>query len=388
MELKELFEKLKIDLSLVTALNKQGIIKLTQIQSKVIPEALLNKDLIIRSQTGSGKTLAYLLPVFSKIDTDKSEMQAIILAPTHELVMQIYKQVELLSENSEIKATATPIIGNVNIERQIKKLREKPDIIVGTPGRILELIKRKKIAAHTVKTIIVDEADTLTNKENMETIESIIKSTLRERQVIMVSASAIKQAITRLNELMKEATIIIDNENTVVPETIEHLYFLAEERDKIEILRKITGIIKPGKSLVFIGSREDADFYTNRLRYHGINASSLHGHAKKMDRKKAMEDFRTGKTPMMVVSEIAARGLDIEGVTHVFNVNIPEHSAEYLHRAGRTGRIGGEGVSISIITAREIQFIELFKRELGIDFELKDMFKGNIISRKESNNRL
>ena len=180
----EVFEELGLIPALVTALHKEDILTPTEIQKLAIPAALKNQDIIGQSETGTGKTLAYLLPLFQKIDVSERQMQAIILAPTHELVIQIQRQIETLAVNSELKVTGTPIIGNVNIIRQIEKLRDKPHIIVGSPGRILELIGKRKITAHTIKTIVIDEADRLLDKHNLDAIKAIIKSTLREETTV------------------------------------------------------------------------------------------------------------------------------------------------------------------------------------------------------------
>ena len=383
----EFFKSLGMNPALAAALQKQGITDLTEVQKNVLPEAVKNKDLVVQSETGTGKTLAFLLPLFSKIDPEKKEMQAIILAPTHELVMQIIRQTDLLAANSEIKITSTPIIGNVNIERQIEKLKEKPNIIVGTPGRVLELIQRRKIAAHTVKTIIIDEADTLVGENNFESVAGIIKSTLKERQLLMFSATITKQAEVRARETMKDPEIIKVTGAATIPDTIEHFYFLTEERDKLEVLRKVIAIVKPAKALVFIGAREDADYCTGRLKFHGVKVEGLHGHTDKKDRKRVMEEFRTGKIPVLVVSDIAARGLDIQGVTHVFNLSIPEQPRDYLHRVGRTGRTGHKGAAVSIVTERELQFIEEYEKTLKIHILPKDMYKGNLVDVKKKHGR-
>lgn len=379
------FKDFDINETLEAALQKQGITELTGVQKRAIPVAIANKDIVVQSATGTGKTLAYLIPLFTKIDSQKKEMQSIILAPTHELVMQIIKQIEFISQNSEIKATVTPIIGNVNIERQIDKLKEKPHIIVGTPGRVLELVKKRKIASHTIKTIIIDEADTLSNDKNFETLKEIVKSTLKERQLMMFSASITRQTEMRAIEIMKEPEFIKDTATATIPETIDHMYFMAEPRDKIEVLRKVIGIQKPTKALVFIGAREDADFLRNRFKYHGLEAESLHGHSEKKDRKRIIEDFRSGKVAILVVSDMAARGLDISDISHVYNYSIPEQSKEYLHRVGRTGRIGKNGTAVAIVTEYETQWIELYERELKITIAAKDMFKGNVVDVKKKN---
>lgn len=380
----ELLNSLNMDPSLGTALGRQNITVPTQVQKAVIPEALKNKDLIVQSETGTGKTLAYLLPLFEKLDVSKKEMQALILVPTHELAMQIQRQIEGLSQNSGIKAVSTPIIGNVNIDRQIDKLKEKPHIIVGSPGRIMELIKKRKITAHTVKTIILDEADRLVDDNNLENVRLIIKSTLKDRQLMMFSASITKEAENRGKELMKEPEVIRLEEAAPVPATIQHLYFMAEQRDKIEVLRKLVRILNPQKAVVFINKSEENELLTAKLKYHGIKAESIHGANIKLDRKKTMEDFKTGKIQLLIASDIAARGLDIEGVTHVFNLNVPEDPKDYLHRVGRTGRKGKDGIAVSLVTERELNMLAACEKALKIEIALKYMYKGIIHDAKRN----
>lgn len=374
--MEQLFESMELNKSLVDALKKVNITVPTEIQSKVIPEAQNNKDLIIQSETGTGKTLAYLLPLFEKIDTLKKEMQAIILVPTHELAIQVERQIEMLSQNSDLKATSTPIIGDVNIQRQIEKLKLKPHIIVGTAGRILELIQKKKISAHTIKTIIIDEADRLLDDSYIEGTKAVIKTTLKERQIIICSASISLRTIERAKPFMKESILIKSTPKMQVPGTIEHIYFVAEQREKVEVMRKVIRMINPQKAIAFCGSGYDIEEATEKLKYHKINADSIHGSNVKMDRKKVMDDFKSGKLQILVATDIAARGLDIEGVTHIINLDIPERSMEYLHRAGRTGRNGKSGMSISIVTEKEIEFMKQYERELNITMTPKSMEKG------------
>ncbi|MDP3487922.1 MAG: DEAD/DEAH box helicase [Bacillota bacterium] len=379
----DLFSSLNMHPSLATALQKEGIVTPTEVQRRVIPEALKNKDLVVQSETGTGKTLAYLLPLFEKIDPAKKEMQAIILAPTHELAIQVLRQIERLSENSEVKPSSTSAIGNVNIERQIDRLKEKPNIIVGSPGRILELIKRTKISSHTIKTIIIDEADTLMDGNNIDILKAVVKSTQKDRQLLMFSATITKQTEECAKEMMKEPEFIREMARASVPSTIEHIYFEAEERDKTEVLRKAIGVLKPVRAMVFIGDREETEVCTDNLKHHGLKVGGMHGHTDKMDRKKAMDDFRSGKIQVLVVSDLAARGLDIEGVTHIFNLNIPEKPKEYLHRVGRTGRKGNAGMAISIVTERELQFIRVFEKDLKIEITAKDLYRGEMINAKK-----
>ncbi len=377
--MEQLFETMQLNKSLIDALKKVNITIPTEIQTKVIPEAKQNKDLIIQSETGTGKTLAYLLPLFEKLDTQKREMQAIVLVPTHELAIQVERQIEMLSQNSDLKATSTPIIGDVNILRQIEKLKLKPHIIVGTAGRILELIQKKKISAHTIKTIIIDEADRLLDDSYIEGTKAVIKTTLKERQILICSASISTRTIERAKLIMKEPLIIKSTPKLGVPDTIEHIYFVAEQRDKIDVLRKLVRMIDPKKAIAFCGSGSDSEEATEKLKYHKINADSIHGSNVKKDRKKTMDDFRAGKLKILIATDIAARGLDIEGITHIFNLDIPERSMEYLHRAGRTGRSGNKGMTVSIVTEQEIEFIRQYEKELNITITPKSMKDGVIV---------
>lgn len=380
----ELFDNLNMNPSLVAALKKENITTPTEVQRRVIPEALKNKDLIVQSETGTGKTLAYLLPLFEKLDTSKKEMQAIILVPTHELAMQVQRQIERLSQNSDIKASSAPIIGNVNIDRQIDKLKERPHIIVGSPGRILELIKKKKITAHTVKSIILDEGDRLMDENNLDSVKAVIKSTLKERQLTMFSASISRETEARAKEIMKEPEVIRAEGTITVPETIEHMYFLAEQRDKIEVLRKLVRMLNPQKAVVFTDKSDEIEILTEKLKFHGIKAESIHGANIKLDRKKTMDEFRAGKVQLLIASDIAARGLDIEGVTHIFNLNMPEDPKDYLHRVGRTGRKGNSGIAVSIVTDRELPMLRTCEKVLKISIAPKDMYKGVIIDARRN----
>ncbi len=202
------FDTLNLNPKLVQGLKKLNINIPTEIQAKAIPLAMENKDIIGQSETGTGKTLAYLLPILEKITTEKREMQAIILAPTHELAMQINNEIKNISSNSNMDVKSMAIIGEANIKRQIEKLKEKPHIIVGSPGRILELIKKKKITAHTVKTIVIDEGDKLLDKNNLKVVKEVIKTTLRERQLMLFSATITESTLNIAKDLMKDSEVV------------------------------------------------------------------------------------------------------------------------------------------------------------------------------------
>ncbi|MHB1394138.1 MAG: DEAD/DEAH box helicase [Clostridia bacterium] len=373
------FDKLGLDSRLVEGLKKQEITEPTGIQADSIQLALENKDIIGQSPTGSGKTLAFLLPIFQRIDTGKREMQALILAPTHELVMQIEKEIRLLSQSSGVAVTSAAIIGEVNITRQIEKLREKPNIIVGTAGRVLELIKRRKINAQTVKTIVIDEGDRLLDEHNLSTVKDVIKTTMRDRQLMLFSATITEKTLNTAREFMKDPQVIRIEEGGEISPNIEHIYLVADQRDKIEVLRKLVASVKPERAIVFINNSEELQQVTAKLQYHHLSAYDILGSASKEERKKALEGFRKGDIKLLVASDIAARGLDIKGVTHIFNLDLPGDPKGYLHRAGRTGRMGEPGTSIFIVTEKEVPFVRRCERDFKIKITEKIISRGEIL---------
>lgn len=378
----KLFNELGLQENLIQGLAKQGIESPTEIQVKAIPMGLAGEDVIGESETGTGKTLAYLLPIFQKIDVTSKNIQAIILAPTHELAMQIHKQVELLSVNSNSLVRSTSIIGSVNIKRQLESLKEKPHIIVGSAGRIVELITMKKLKSHFVKTIVIDEGDRMIDENNIDVVKAIIKTTLRDRQIMLFSATISLKVVEIAKTLMKDPEVIKVGDKSVVNPNIEHIYFVVEKRDKIELLRKLISSTKPEKAIIFINKSDEVEITTSKLRYHKLNVEGIHGTSEKMDRKKALEDFNTGKIQLLVASDLAARGLDIVGVSHIFNLDVPENSKDYLHRVGRTGRMGERGLALSIVEEREIDLIKNYEKDFNIQITRKDIHMGKITDPK------
>ena len=214
------FEKSGINIELIKGLEKQGITTPTEIQSIIVNPFMEGKDIVGMSYTGSGKTLAYLLPLFMKVDTSLRSTQAIVLTPTHELAVQVYKQAELLAKNSEVDVKTALIIGGANIQRQIDKLKEKPQIVIGSAGRIHDLIKKRKIQAHTVKTIVIDEADRMIDDLNISGVEAVVKTTLKDRQIVMLSASITDKASKKAISLMKEPVFLNASKEEKLPENI------------------------------------------------------------------------------------------------------------------------------------------------------------------------
>lgn len=372
------FEELGLNEKIILGLNKQGIDTPTEIQSIMIQPFIEKKDIVAQSETGSGKTLGYLLPLFMLIDGSLRNTQAIILTPTHELAVQVHKQVELLSENSEMGIRSALIIGGASMTRQLERLKEKPHIIVGSSGRILDLIQKKKISAHTVKTIVIDEADRMLDSLNIETVKAVIKTTLKERQLVALSASIDSAALLSADEIMKDYITLRVTKEDKLPENIKHYYIKCDWREKINMVRKIIHGEKPEKTIVFLNNPENIEVTVEKLNFHALKAAGIYGGAYKTERKNAMDDFREGRVKILVASDIGARGLDIAGVTHIINLDIPEEPVYYLHRAGRTGRKGDSGTAISIITEYEMKWIHKYERAFGIHFEQREMTYGKL----------
>lgn len=378
------FKELNINDNLIKGLKKEGIIEPTEIQARVIPLGLENKDIVGQAETGSGKTLAYLLPIMQNIDTAKRETQCIILSPTHELAIQINNQIKLLSDNSNLEVSSTAIIGTASIKRQIESLKKKPHIVVGSTGRIFELIKDRKLKAHTVKTIVLDEGDRLLDETNIASVKDVIKTTLKDqRQMMLFSATMNEQTLKTANELMKDPEIIRVNDEDVVNTKIEHFYMQGELRDKFEILRKLVASTKPKRAIVFINKSEEIDLTTTKLRYHKLKAEAIYGTSSKEDRKNAMDSFKSGKVQLLVSSDLSARGLNIEGVSHIFNLDLPPTSKEYIHRVGRTARGKNTGTAISIITSKDFPIIKSYEKELNIDIKERVLSHGKLFDTED-----
>ncbi|MCR1949951.1 DEAD/DEAH box helicase [Clostridium sp. DSM 100503] len=371
------FENLKINEKIISGLNAMGIKEPTEIQEKIIPLALEKTNLIGQSETGTGKTLAYLLPIIENIDINKKEMQCIILAPTHELAIQINNTINEVKKASGLEITSTPLIGSANIKRQIDNLKAKPHILVGSSGRILELIRKKKVTAHTIKTIVIDEVDKLLDKNNLPTVKDIIKVTPKLTQVMMFSATLNGKTLD-IAKTLAEDIKVVSVKNNKVNENINHNYIKTDSRKKVETLRKLLNALKSPKVLVFNNDSYTTNTAVEYLSFNNVKVAAIGGNGKMEDRKRALENFRKGKINVLIASDIAARGLDIKGITHVVNFDIPEDSKDYLHRAGRVGRAGETGEVISLVDDKEEKIIKMHEKSFKINIPERILYRGNI----------
>ncbi|MEW8969878.1 MAG: DEAD/DEAH box helicase [Mesobacillus sp.] len=360
------------------AWEKAGFETMTSVQTTAIPLIIEGKVVVGESPSVTVKTLAYLLPVLNKIDPKMQNTQAVILASSQELVMQILSEIQKWGEGSGIKSAS--LIGGANLKRQIDKLKKSPHIIVGTPGRTNELIKQKKLKMHKVHTVVLDEGDQLLTPEHNETVKSIVKSTLADqRQLLLFSATLPETVEKSIKRLAKDPEIInVKKDETIDAAKVEHIYFLSEQRDKIKILEKIARL-DGTKSLVFIKDIPNLIIAAEKLKFKDIHVGQLHSELNKQDRQRYLNKFRDGNSEMLLVTDIAARGLDIKGVTHVVHFDFPREQDQYVHRSGRTGRFGAKGTVISIVNEREERDMKKYCKALNITPVQKEFYGGKIV---------
>ncbi|MEG2295869.1 MAG: DEAD/DEAH box helicase, partial [Oscillospiraceae bacterium] len=345
------FNILGLNENIIKGLQLQEITQPTPVQTLAIPTIAENNDVIIQSETGSGKTLTYLLPLYAKqADVIAKGMQAIILVPTKELAMQIQNQVELLSKNTTIALKSVALFGDVNIKGQILKLKEKPQLIIGTCGRILELIQKKNITAHTIQTIVFDEADKLLTKSNMESIKAIRKAVMRDTQVVFLSASITNQTLETAKDLSKNLQVIKTSDALTIPDTIVHQFLIVRQGEKIEYLRKLINILKPQRSLIFINSLDEVEKATQKMQSYHYKIDCIHSSNKKQDRQRMLVELKDGTLQYLITTDLLARGLHIDDISTVFSLSLGEDAIDYLHRCGRTGRTGHTDTSICIVS--------------------------------------
>ncbi len=358
------------------AWEKSGFTEQTAIQTKVSSSILNGKDVIAKSPTGSGKTLAYLLPLLQNMESDKKHVQAVILASSHELVMQIHQEVQKWTQGSGISSAT--LIGGANMKRQIEKLKKKPNVVIGTPGRVHELINQKKLKMHEVQSLVLDEGDQLLVPEHYQTIQSIVKSTLQDRQLLLFSATLSEHTEQEAKTFMQDPYVVKVSEEEINKPDVEHIYFVCEAREKIDLVRKIVKH-ENGKALAFLKEISHLQAMAQKLEYQGISVGVLNSNSHKQERQRTLKDFREGKLPLVLSTDVAARGLDIRDLTHIIHVDLPEDVNQYIHRSGRTGRLGSSsGTIISIVTPQEERLLKKYSQQLDLSLSKKVFYKGEM----------
>lgn len=364
-------------------LSNNKIVYMTEIQRQTYKHIMSGRDVCACSGTGTGKTLAYLIPIINRLKADTSNIQAMILVPTKELAIQVNNTLKDIFSCMNSTFSSAALIGDVNISRQIDSIKAKPAIVVGTPNRIIQLINNKKLKVHEVKTLVLDEADRLLDKTFIDDVTSIRKSLMKFTQILLFSASIDKK--TRTNTLTFKPIFIDINNNTgnkfQIPSTIKHISIISDRRERIETLRKIIKAVKPEKAIIFVNSKYDLDESLQKLEYHHYNVASIAGNKDNTAKKSALDNFKSGKVQLLIATDIAARGLQIDNIDTVINVNLPEENKEYIHRAGRCGRNGNTGTCISIITDNEVNKIKSYQKAFHINIVSKRLYQGKLVAK-------
>ena len=363
-----LFSEINLKKEIQKAIIDLGFTEPTPIQKETIPFLIeKEQDLIALAQTGTGKTAAFGLPIIEKVDVTKNLPQAIILCPTRELCLQITKDFESFSKYvKDLKITA--VYGGANIQSQIRSLSSGSQIIVGTPGRVIDLIKRKKLLLKHIESVVLDEADEMLNMGFKDDLDTILAETPEEKQTLLFSATMPKEVMRISQNYMfspKKIEVAKRNEGA---KNVEHHYYLVNAKDKYKALRRICDVNTDIYGIVFCRTRRETKDIANKLMQDGYNADALHGELSQAQRDHVMNRFRKKNIQILVATDVAARGLDIDNLSHVINYNLPDDNEIYIHRSGRTGRAGNKGISIIIAHSREtrkIGFIEkMLKKEI------------------------
>ena len=373
------FLDLGITEELNSKLQENNLVTPTAVQSKVIPEILQNKSILFQSETGTGKTLAFLLPILQNIKEEDKSVQAIILSPTHELSSQIKSEIQKIS-----KFKTMLCIGGTPLKRQIETLKEKPKVIIGSPVRIKELIFLKKIKTQSVKTIVFDEIDRLIEPEIRDDTVDLLKLLNSDVQLIGCSATVkpnvkkiFETALSSMRENSQIEYIELPLED-ILQKRITHWAIYAEQRNKIDTLRSLINAIKPEKLLIFTAKTDQVANITQKLQFKKIDCVGLHSKTDKIQRKTIIDRFKSGKTKILITSDLAARGLDIQGVTHIVQMDLPSNDDFFIHRAGRTGRAGNTGINIVIGDGYEMKKYSIIEKKLKLVVYPKVLHSGKV----------
>ncbi|MFE8703019.1 DEAD/DEAH box helicase [Cytobacillus sp. FJAT-54145] len=354
------FQDLGISSATMKSLKRMGFEEATPVQAQTIPLSLENKDLIGQAQTGTGKTAAFGIPMIDKIDTNSTVIQGIVIAPTRELAIQVSEELYKIGYGKRVRVLS--IFGGQDINRQIRALKNHPHIIVGTPGRILDHINRKTIRLENISTVVLDEADEMLNMGFIDDIESILSKTPAERQTLLFSATMPAPIQRMAEKFMKDPQIVRVKAKEMTVPLIDQYYLEVQEKSKFDVLTRLLNIQSPELAIVFGRTKRRVDELSEALNLRGYMAEGIHGDLTQAKRMSVLRKFKEGSIDVLVATDVAARGLDISGVTHVYNFDIPQDPESYVHRIGRTGRAGKAGVAMTFITPREKSYLHVVEK--------------------------
>lgn len=355
------FDELNIDERILRVIEDMGFEETSPIQTQAIPAVCEGIDVVGQAQTGTGKTAAYTIPMLMKIDPQIKKPQAIVLCPTRELAVQVAEEIRKLAKYmSDIKVL--PVYGGQEIVRQIKSLKTGVQIIVGTPGRVMDHMRRKTVKFDNINMVILDEADEMLDMGFREDMETILTETPEDRQTVMFSATMPKAIMDIARNFQKDARIIKVVRKELTVSNIEQFYYEVRPKNKTEVLCRLIDIYNPRLSVVFCNTKRQVDELISELKGRGYFADGIHGDMKQQQRDRVMDDFRSGKVDILIATDVAARGIDVDDVDMVFNYDIPQDEEYYVHRIGRTGRAGRSGMALSFISGKEVYKLKDIER--------------------------
>lgn len=391
---QDTFERLGLVPALTDRLSDAGIAVPTSVQVGAIPALLAGRDGIVVSQTGTGKTLAYLLPILQRLNGSLRETQAIVLAPTQELAMQIVRESQRYGEPLGIKTAA--LIGGAALSRQLERMKAKPALVVGTPGRVREVVSLRKLSLPGVRHFVVDETDRVFSLGGRADVEKLLRQCAKDRQTVFVSATRTDAMREAEQTWLNDPWVTPDGSNAAsgggeagqsgggLPDTIRHWYFVEDRRGKVDLVRRLLRHMKVKPALLFLNDTEKIGELSAKLKYEGVMVDTLYGDTAGRERGEAMRRFRAGKTALLIATDLAARGLDVPGLPLVIQFEPALDADHYVHRAGRTGRMGKEGVSVTVVAPQELFIVEKLAKQLGIRMERKALYEGRVVAAEEA----
>ena len=354
------FNDLGLDEQMLSAVERTGFETATPIQEKTIPLVLSGIDVIGQAQTGTGKTAAFGLPLLQKIDYSKKQIQALVISPTRELAIQTQEEIYKLGK--EKRAKVQVVYGGANISRQIKQLKNyPPHILVGTPGRLLDHINRHTADLSAVKMLVLDEADEMLDMGFLDDIENIIKNVPKERQTLLFSATMPKSILNIGKKFMHDPEIVKIKAKQLTTDLVDQYFVKVRDNEKFDVMTRILDVQSPDLTIVFGRTKRRVDELSRGLEIRGYNAAGIHGDLSQQQRSEVLKKFKNGSLDILVATDVAARGLDISGVSHVYNYDIPQDPESYVHRIGRTGRAGKHGISVTFVTPHEMDYLRVIE---------------------------
>ena len=376
------FNQSRLNPGIIKAITEMGFEIPTPIQAKTIPHLLASADdLIATAQTGTGKTAAFGLPSIHLTNLENRSTQTLVLCPTRELCIQIAKDIGNYSKYID-KMNILAVYGGAGIHPQIKSLKKGAQIVIGTPGRTKDLIKRKKLDISHVARVILDEADEMLSMGFKEDLELILDQTPKEKQTLLFSATMPKRVLKITKSYMNNPLEISAKRRNIAADNVQHIYYMVNAKDRYEVVKRIIDINPEIYGIVFCRTRRETKDVANKLIHDGYNADTLNGDLSQMQRDEVMGNFRNNHLQILVATDVAARGLDVDNLTHVINYNLPDDDEIYVHRSGRTGRAGKNGISIIIVHTREMRKIEEIEKKYNISFTRNMVPEGLDICKK------